>query len=507
MTGLPTVEEPRQISESERRPHQDNNRRFAWAVSACTAAAAALALYRIGHDSFWLDEAASLRFARRTSWAQILGESNGNMTMYFGFLKMWAPYAKSEAAVRALSAIPFVLTVPAVALLGRRTGGHRVGLLAAAIVATHPLLVRYGQEARGFSLVTLLVTAGTLALVVGAQDSERRVFLAGVVILGIAPYAHPIAALTAIASLGWLWWMPSEAAPVRRRWVVCIFVVMVAPLVLLIGRAGTNSLSWTGRGSYGGVASLLSVVWQNASNTLAGIVIGGAAAIACAFTVAAIRRRGRTIDAWVAGVPMVWVVGTGILVLLVSLRQSLLVPRYELLVVPGVALLAASVIVNLRWSKLATLLLVGAILFNAAVVVERGASYRPEDWRQAQAFVATKAQPGDGIVFAPTSKAVSFEYYQVQTAKAFPRPVLPEGPWGDVQVDFAKLAHDQPSDLTAKAATMSAHDRMWLVVATGPGGGPSHRFLQAAKEALASTGKLSGSWKFSRVAVQLYGPR
>jgi mannosyltransferase len=507
VTGSPTTEATRRVPRTTARPTTYSARRFAWAVGACTAVAACLVWYRIGKDSFWLDEAASLRFTRTTGWDAVLSESNGNMALYLGLLKLWVPFAKGEATVRFLSAVPFVLTVPVVALLGRRTSGARVGVLAAAIVATHPLLVRYGQEARSFSLVTFLVAAAALALVTGVQDGDRRVFVVGVLLLGVAPYAHPVAALTGIVLIAWLWWLPRDALSLPRRWALCIFAVMVAPLALLLARAGSSSLSWTGRGKYGRVVSLLSVVWQNASSTPAALIIGGAAAAGCLFAVVAIRREGHTVDSWVTGVPVVWVVGTGVLVVTVSLRQSLLVPRYQLLLVPGVALLAAGVTRYVNWSRPATLILVGAALFNAAVVVERGGEYRPEDWRQAQAFVAGMARRGDGIVFAPTRKAVPYEAYQVRTAKEFPDPVLPRGRWGEVDVDFGKFIRDRPSDVTSIMDVVTGHRRMWLVVATGPGGGPSDSYLDAAKDTLASTGVPAGSWQFGRVNVQLYGSR
>jgi hypothetical protein len=203
----------------------------------------------------------------------------------------------------------------------------------------------------------------------------------------------------------------------------------------------------------------------------------------------------------------VWVVGTGILVIVVSLRQSLLVPRYELLVVPGVALLAASLIRYVSWSRIATLLLVAAALVNAVVVVERGGEYRAEEWQQAQDFVASLAQSGDGILFAPTSKAVAYEYYQVQDDETLPDAVLPKGSWGNVDVDFGRLTRDRPTDIAASNSAISGHGRMWLVVGRGPGGGPSQSFLQSALDALTSTRRSTGSWEFGRVKVQLYEPR
>ena len=101
---------------------------------------------------------------------------------------------------------------------------------------------------------------------------------------------------------------------------------------------------------------------------------------------------------------------------------ELLVPRYLLLLVPGVALLVAVAATEVRWSAIATVLVAVAVSVNAGVVLARSAEYRLENWRDAQALVAAQAQPGDGIVFAPTQKGVSFEYYQLHEATPTPKP-------------------------------------------------------------------------------------
>jgi hypothetical protein len=110
----------------------------------------------------------------------------------------------------------------------------------------------------------LLVTLGALALVVGIQDQRRSPFLIGIVVLSLAPYVHLIAAITGACIVAWLWWLPSRAVPVRRAWATGIFAVLVAPIAAISANRGTAQLSWTGRGEYGGVRSLLAVIWENA---------------------------------------------------------------------------------------------------------------------------------------------------------------------------------------------------------------------------------------------------
>ena len=121
---------------------------FGWWLLGLTILAFLLGFYRIGHDSFWTDEATSIRYAHEAGWTRLWTVDHGNMFLYYGLLKVWLVVAKGEAAIRLFSLISFALIVPTVALLGRRLRGDVVGLLAAALVATNPLLVLYGQEAR-----------------------------------------------------------------------------------------------------------------------------------------------------------------------------------------------------------------------------------------------------------------------------------------------------------------------------------------------------------------------
>ena len=163
-----------------------------------------LGFYRIGHDSFWTDEATSVRIADEAGWTRLWTVDHGNMFLYYGLLKVWLVVAKGEAAIRLFSLISFALIVPTVVMLGRRVRGDVVGLLAAALVATNPMLVLYGQEARAYSLVALLVTAAVLAVTVGLQDERRGALMVGIALLAASAYGHPVAVLTGGVVVVWL---------------------------------------------------------------------------------------------------------------------------------------------------------------------------------------------------------------------------------------------------------------------------------------------------------------
>ena len=163
------------------------------------------------------------------------------MALYYALLKLWLVYAgartRSGCCRRSRSS----------SLFRRRasrptTAGRTSWRAAAAVVATQPLLVRYGQELRAFTLVTLLVSAGVLGLVTGVQDNKRAAFVTGLVLLAMA-VAHPIAGLTGIALLAWMAWLPRVPSQFLGP-IAAIYGIIVAPLIVEIATAGPGQLGW-----------------------------------------------------------------------------------------------------------------------------------------------------------------------------------------------------------------------------------------------------------------------
>jgi hypothetical protein len=94
--------------------------------------------------------------------------------LYYTLLHCWVQVlGDSQASVRALSALFGALTIPVAYLLGRRLVDEKVGLVSALVLAISPFHVRFAQEARMYTLLTL---SGSLALYafMGLLDSHNR---------------------------------------------------------------------------------------------------------------------------------------------------------------------------------------------------------------------------------------------------------------------------------------------------------------------------------------------
>jgi len=123
--------------------------------------AALLMLLFLGEKSIWLDEALSISIARLdfASMWQMMSTMQIDQSLYHILLHFWASLGTSEFIIRSLSAVFALGTVPLVYLLGARSFGVSIGITGALLLAVNGSFIHYAQEARGYSLAILLITA------------------------------------------------------------------------------------------------------------------------------------------------------------------------------------------------------------------------------------------------------------------------------------------------------------------------------------------------------------
>ena len=127
---------------------------------------AGVALRFVTTVDLWLDEALSVHIARLPlSDLQGALEHDGAPPLYYVLLHFWIDvFGTGDVAVRALSGVISVATLPLAYLAGKRIGGRSVGWWSVLILAASPYAVRYGTETRMYALVMFLVLWGYLAL-------------------------------------------------------------------------------------------------------------------------------------------------------------------------------------------------------------------------------------------------------------------------------------------------------------------------------------------------------
>ncbi len=208
------------------------NQSASWWVAVLVLSLFSLGL-RVGaidHDSLWFDEAITYSYNHVPCANFIVGRfcDPGNPPLYWILAGIWSTvFGDSEAGLRSFPALCGVLTVPFLALVGRRLVSPSVGLSAAFLIAISPMAVELSNEARPYALLGLLAVAATWSFVRWVQENRKldlAVYSVAVFLVCATHYYGGVVPLAHAAGLGTL---PRE----RRRLRAWLGAMLVAGLL------------------------------------------------------------------------------------------------------------------------------------------------------------------------------------------------------------------------------------------------------------------------------------
>ena len=136
--------------------------------------AAAIRLFRLGHQSLWIDEQFTLAAAGlpgRIAWRDLLDNVHGPLHTLAVALAA-SIGGTSEWVLRLPSALAGIAMVPVLAWLAGRFAGREAAVPAAWLAAGSPFLVWYSQEARNYAFV-MLAAAGATGLLLEFAEKGR----------------------------------------------------------------------------------------------------------------------------------------------------------------------------------------------------------------------------------------------------------------------------------------------------------------------------------------------
>ena len=222
------------------------------------ALALALRAFHLGAQSLWYDEGYSVYLAGK-NLAQITAETANDIQppLYYYLLHVWmALFGKSEAALRSLSLLFGLLSLPLFYLLGKRLFSPGVGLLAAGLAAISPLYLWYSQEVRMYTLLVTLTLCSCYLLWLALEDantvSRRWKWIGVAVTLILALYTHYFAVFILVFQvvyvfigwqLGWHRFRPGEGLVS----LLAVLLAYVPWLPALFGRYEGDVSYWEGR--------------------------------------------------------------------------------------------------------------------------------------------------------------------------------------------------------------------------------------------------------------------
>ncbi len=170
-------------------------------------------------SDLWLDEALTVDIAR-LPLHQIPDflRRDGAPPLYYVLLHFWmGAFGQSDVAVRSLSGVIGLATMPLVWLAGRRLGGRTAAWAALLLVATSPFAVRYDTETRMYALVALLTVLGFLALDRALSAPKAGNLVAVAVVTSLLLYTHYWSLYLVATTFAWLAFQAWRGRPPWRR--------------------------------------------------------------------------------------------------------------------------------------------------------------------------------------------------------------------------------------------------------------------------------------------------
>ena len=448
------------------------------------AVAAAVRFHLLPAKSFWFDEGVSVAIARLDwyNFARILWRREANMSLYYFFLRPWLHFGGSEFFIRSLSVVFAVASIPVIYLLGRRLFDSRVGLFAAALLATNAYHVQYSQDARSYSLMVLLSSLSSFYFLEVLRKPSRRNRAAYILTSALAVYAQFFSLLLLVAQ--WLSVKMLDRNQIPRenkndwRWIA----LSVAPVIAFVATTGAGPLRWVQRPG-------LKDLWVFASHLTGNggplLLLGCAAA--CIAAVAPVWRTRRirraAWESWRYRFLLCWLLFPPLFTLALSLVKPLFVPRYFISCLPALVLLVAYGLTRLRSNWLvapALSLMLILSLQGTAHYYKQDIDIQRDDWRDATKYLLSHAEPGDALLFHVPMGRMPYEFYvSVLSAPSSP-PLVLYPRHGDriIFLDFV----EKPNDAELQRL-IPQHKRAWLVLtyAETPSGQPDARTIELSK--------------------------
>jgi mannosyltransferase len=215
-------------------------------VISLTALGAVLRFAGIGAQGFWFDEGNTALLVH-LSPGKMLGlipQSESTPPLYYCIAWVWARlFGFGEAALRSLSALAGVATIPIAYGIGAKLISRRAGLVAAALTACNPLLIWYSQEARSYALLVALVATSLLAFAFALERPTPRALALWTLACALALATHYYAVLVIVPEALWLALAHRGRRPVQIAF-AAVGLCGLALIPLALSQNGTGNSDW-----------------------------------------------------------------------------------------------------------------------------------------------------------------------------------------------------------------------------------------------------------------------
>jgi mannosyltransferase len=402
-------------------------------LGACMALPIVFSLSYFLHQSLRLDEAQSLWQTSR-SFGDVITTVAGDVhvPLYHVVLRLWRLYiGDSVTAARLLSLLAYVVSIPALYLLGKTAHHRRTGLFAAFLFAISPFMNWYGNEVRMYTLFTLFIILNQYFYIRLFKDEQPSDHVwAGYILTAVAGvFTHYFFAL-ALLSQAVFFFLRRELFEPRalQRFLLAAAIVIVsftpwAIQVALVGTAGFQDPVLTKPTSVDlfNTLSQFMVGFQNDNVNKFFLSLWPIVVIVRLFSLRRSERLSKELEYFTITLLFSFAVAFAVSVLI----SPVFVSRYLVFTIPAFYILLASLVdaYPVRSRRLAQGAIV--VLMASTLALEMWNPTMPlqENYAQAAEYLTAHTTPQDAIILSAPFTIYPVQYYYKGSAPIRTLPV------------------------------------------------------------------------------------
>jgi mannosyltransferase len=385
--------------------------------------------------SAWFDEAYSYGMSTQ-SWQSFFSRwvwgSESNMFLYYLILRGWLGLLKlvgaapNEVLLRLPSVLFAVAAAVVVFLLGRRLFGRIAGLVAGGLFLANFLQMILAQTARAYSLGLLLMCVSWLALFIALEKNSTRwwaLYVAAGVLSVYSLLFSGLVIVSQVLAVGALLVLPTPwramARGALRGYVVSTALTFLFVLPVGIDAAVHGGPVWVPPAHFNDVRLFIHTLagGSHAYEYLVFATAGVAFVLAAAAFVPRLAKftRGSTATFGAAVALGSWFTAPIVISFALTrpgLNLHLFYPRYLVVVVPPLCLLAGLAVQALPLRALQALLALALAVVAWTPLMDYYPVAQVQDFKDPMSWVQQRYQTGDGIVCDPDVEcSIPVSYY------------------------------------------------------------------------------------------------
>lgn len=166
---------------------------------------AIITLINAPRASIWFDEAFSAYIAQFSFWdIARYTASDVHPPFYYWLLKVWVSlFGTTEVAYRSLSILFGAGAATVAFFLSRKLFGRKVAWVSFVFLVFSPMLIRYSDEARMYTLAALIVMGATYVMLKAIETKKRSYWVWYGLLVAVGMWTHYFTALAWLAHWAW----------------------------------------------------------------------------------------------------------------------------------------------------------------------------------------------------------------------------------------------------------------------------------------------------------------